>query len=194
MSCQNQMRRPYQSLVTSAQSTRKLVARNTVGRWGAEFFFGLTLAFLGWHIAVAVIGASNNEECVDIPLLPVVMVLLGGTGILKCLSFLLQLGIVLDVWRKRRDKGAEFMSETSGLDNTMNWTYIIVLLAGDIAAFSKPVNTCNRLMYDMGYYTFIIMTLLIGILFLLDFTVFIYKRCHPIKEEGEEEDDETVRK
>lgn len=66
----------------------------------------------------------------DIPLLPVVMVLLGGTGILKCLSFLLQLGIVLDVWRKRRDKGAEFMSETSGLDNTMNWTYIIVLLAG----------------------------------------------------------------
>lgn len=49
-------------------------------------------------------------------------------------------------------------------------------------------------MYDMGYYTFIIMTLLIGILFLLDFTVFIYKRCHPIKEEGEEEDDETVRK
>lgn len=68
------------------------------------------------------------------------------------------------------------------------------LLVGDIAAFSKPVNTCNRLMYDMGYYTFIIMTLLIGILFLLDFTVFIYKRCHPIKEEGEEDDDETVRK
>lgn len=66
----------------------------------------------------------------DIPLLPVVMVLLGGTGILKCLSFLLQLLIVVTVWRKQKDKGAEFMSETSGLDNTMNWTYTVVLLAG----------------------------------------------------------------
>lgn len=66
----------------------------------------------------------------DIPLLPVVMVLLGGTGILKCLSFLLQLLIVVTVWRKQKDKGAKFMSETSGLDNTMNWTYTVVLLAG----------------------------------------------------------------
>lgn len=58
------------------------------------------------------------------------MVLLGGTGILKCLSFLLQLLIVVTVWRKQKNKGAEFMSETSGLDNTMNWTYTVVLLAG----------------------------------------------------------------
>lgn len=75
-------------------------------------------------------GASYNTECMDIPLLPVVMVLLGGTGILKCLSFLLQLLIVVTVWRKQKDKGAKFMSETSGLDNTMNWTYTVVLLAG----------------------------------------------------------------
>lgn len=75
-------------------------------------------------------GASYNTECEDIPLLPVVMVILGGTGILKCLSFLLQLLIIITVWRKQKGKGAEFMSETSGLDNTMNWTYVVVLLAG----------------------------------------------------------------
>lgn len=75
-------------------------------------------------------GASYNTECEDIPLLPVVMVILGGTGILKCLSFLLQLLIIITVWRKQKGKGAEFMSETSGLDNTMNWTYVVALLAG----------------------------------------------------------------
>lgn len=192
MACQKQLRKPFHTLVTSAQSTRKLVARYTVGRWGGEFFVGLTLAFLGWHVALAVIGASYNTECMDIPLLPVVMVLLGGTGILKCLSFLLQLLIVVTVWRKQKHKGAEFMSETSGLDNTMNWTYTVVLLAGDIAAFTRRENTCNRLLYDMAFYTLVVMTTVLGVVFLLDFTVFVYKRCHPpVKEEDEEDEDET---
>lgn len=191
MTCQKQLRKPYHTLVTSAQSTRKLVARYTVGRWGGEFFVGLTVAFLGWHVALAVIGASYNTECEDIPLLPVVMVILGGTGILKCLSFLLQLLIIITVWRKQKGKGAEFMSETSGLDNTMNWTYVVALLAGDIAAFTKRENTCNRLLYGMAFYTLVVMTIVIGVMFLLDFTVFVYKRCHPsVKEEEEEDEDE----
>eukprot|EP00105_Crassostrea_gigas_P015408 XP_011432398.1 PREDICTED: uncharacterized protein LOC105331770 [Crassostrea gigas] len=192
MACQKQLRKPFHTLVTSAQSTRKLMARYTVGRWGGEFFVGLTLAFLGWHVALAVIGASYNTKCMDIPLLPVVMVLLGGTGILKCLSFLLQLLIVVTVWRKQKDKGAEFMSETSGLDNTMNWTYTVVLLAGDIAAFTRRENTCDRLLYDMAFYTLVVMTTVLGVVFLLDFTVFVYKRCHPpVKEEDEEDEEET---
>lgn len=36
------------------------------------------------------------------------------------------------------------------------------------------------------------MTTVLGVVFLLDFTVFVYKRCHPpVKEEDEEDEDET---
>ncbi|XP_062575392.1 WD repeat-containing protein 5 isoform X2 [Saccostrea cucullata] len=190
VACQERMKMPYRSLVTSAQSTRKLVARNTVGRWGAEVFIGLTLIFLGWHVYFAIIGASHKTECRDIPLLPVVMVLLGSTGIIKCLSFLLQLSIVFTTWRKNKHEGADFMSETSGLDNSMNWTYVIVLLAGDIAAFTKEDTSCNSLMFYTAYYTFIVMTVIISGLFLLDFSVFVYKRCHPKKDDEDEDIDD----
>ncbi|XP_048776255.2 uncharacterized protein LOC125680612 [Ostrea edulis] len=190
MSCQEGMKKPYRSLVKTAQSTRRLIARNTVGRCGAELFLGLTILALGWHVALAVIGASHKNECRNIPLLPVVMVLLGGTGIIKCLSFILQLLIIVTVWRKKKNAGADFMSETSGLDNSMNWTYIIVLLAGDISAFSTSDNTCNRLMFDSAFYTFIIMTVIISVLFIVDFTVFLYKRCYTMKDDEETSDPE----
>lgn len=62
---------------------------------------------------------------------------------------------------------------------------------GDIAAFTKRENTCNRLLYGMAFYTLVVMTIVIGVMFLLDFTVFVYKRCHPsVKEEEEEDEDE----
>lgn len=76
------------------------------------------------------IGVFYNIECMDIFLFLVVMVLFGGMGIFKCLFFLLQLLIVVMVWRKQKYKGVEFMSEMSGLDNIMNWIYIVVFLVG----------------------------------------------------------------
>lgn len=44
----------------------------------------------------------------------------------------------------------------------------------------------------MAFYTLVVMTTVLGVVFLLDFTVFVYKRCHPpVKEEDEEDEDET---
>lgn len=43
----------------------------------------------------------------------------------------------------------------------------------------------------MAFYTLVVMTTVLGVVFLLDFTVFVYKRCHPpVKEEDEDETDE----
>lgn len=69
---------------------------------------------------------------------------------------------------------------------------LLFCFQGDIAAFTRRENTCNRLLYDMAFYTLVVMTTILGVVFLLDFTVFVYKRCHPpVKEEDEEDEDET---
>lgn len=42
----------------------------------------------------------------------------------------------------------------------------------------------------MAFYTLVVMTTVLGVIILLDFTVFVYKRCHPPVKEEDEEDEE----
>jgi hypothetical protein len=45
-------------------------------------------------------------------------------------------------------------------------------------------------MFDSAFYTFIIMTAVICVLFVMDFGVFVYKRCHKTEDEEEETSDQ----
>lgn len=50
---------------------------------------------------------------------------------------------------------------------------------------------CNCLLYDMVFYMFVVMIMVLGVVFLLDFIVFVYKWCYfLVKEEDEEDEDE----
>lgn len=63
------------------------------------------------------------------------MALLGCTGILKGLGFLIQLGIAVQLSgrvnkEKRNIVAAEIMSETSIFDTGMNWLYTVIIFIG----------------------------------------------------------------
>lgn len=68
-------------------------------------------------------------NCTDIPLVPVAMVMIGGDGTLKSLSYLLQLVIILQT-KMRRGVAFLFMSESSVLDNGLNLLYVVAVFIG----------------------------------------------------------------
>lgn len=47
------------------------------------------------------------------------------------------------------------------------------------------------MLYDMVFYMLVVMIMVLGVVFLLDFIVFVYKWCYfLVKEEDEEDEDE----
>ncbi|KAK3100320.1 hypothetical protein FSP39_018099 [Pinctada imbricata] len=129
LSCSSRIKRPYKDLAGSVASTREFIAKYTVGKINAAIFLIPTVVLFALHIFFFVLGTTRASECSGKPLIPVYLVLLGGGGVLKCLSFILQLSIV---WQVGMDgpNAVEFMSETSVLDNGLNWMYIFFIIFG----------------------------------------------------------------
>ena len=75
-------------------------------------------------------GIQFSNNCTAKPLVPVSMVLLGGDGLFKSLSYLLQVVIVIQT-KMRRAKAMMFLSESSVLDNGLNGLYVCTVFIGN---------------------------------------------------------------
>lgn len=58
--------------------------------------------------------------------------------------------------------------------------------------FINRENMCNCLLYDMVFYMLVVMIMVLGVVFLLDFIVFVYKWCYFLVKEEDEEDEEEI--
>lgn len=182
----------------AVQNVREKIAYNTIGRCGAAPFIPLVLIGMGGHIAMFVIGALHKSECNGIQMLPVYMALLGFTGILKGLGFLLQLGIAVQLGgrvnkEKRNNVAAEIMSETSIFDTGMNWLYTVIIFIGAgtvLPWYGIDSTSCNSIMFSVAFYPSLVLVTITGILFLWILIEFILEACQACKNKSDETDED----
>lgn len=182
----------------AVQNVREKIAYNTIGRCGAAPFIPLVMIGMGGHIAMFVFGGLYKSECSEIQVLPVYMALLGCTGILKGLGFLIQLGIAVQLSgraniEKRNIVAAEIMSETSIFDTGMNWLYTVIIFIGAgtvLPSYGIDGTLCNNVMFSVAFYPSLVLVSLTGILFLWIFVQFIAEACQACRNKSDEMDED----
>lgn len=148
------------------ESTRKFIAWVAVGKIGPGFLIAPILFSLVIHIMMFVLGIQFSNNCTAKPLVPVSMVLLGGDGLFKSLSYLLQVVIVIQT-KMRRAKAMMFLSESSVLDNGLNGLYVCTVFIGAAGVFVGEMGSCQVILFDIMYYYTVISLCILGLVFIL---------------------------
>lgn len=148
------------------ESTRKFIAWVTVGKIGPGFLIAPILFSLVIHVMMFVLGIQFSNNCTAKPLVPVSMVLLGGGGLFKSLSYLLQVGIVIQT-KMRRAKAMMFLSESSILDNGLNSLYVCTVFIGAAGVFVGEMDSCHVVIFEMMYYYTVISLCILGLVLIL---------------------------
>ncbi|XP_071167833.1 uncharacterized protein [Mytilus edulis] len=155
-------------------SSRKAIAWVTVGKIGPGFLVAPALFSLTIHTMMFALGIKYSGNCITKPLVPVALVLIGGDGMLKSLSYLLQIVIVIQT-KMKRPKALLFLSESSIIDSGLNYLYICAVFLGAGAVFYGEMAFCEITIFEILFYYIIIALCIIGLLIAL----LVYKAVKP---------------
>ncbi|XP_052100711.1 uncharacterized protein LOC127734749 [Mytilus californianus] len=166
--------KPKSRISRGLDSSRKVIAWITVGKIGPGFLVAPALFSLTIHTMMFVLGIKYSGNCQTKPLVPVALVLIGGDGMLKSLSYLLQIVIVIQT-KMRRHKAFLFLSESSIIDSGLNYLYICAVFLGAGAVFSGEMAICEITIFEILFYYIIIALSILGLLIVL----VVYKAIKP---------------
>lgn len=166
--------KPESRISRALDSSRKVIVWITVGKIGPGFLVAPALFSLTIHTMMFVLGIKYSGNCQTKPMVPVAMVLIGGDGMLKSLSYLLQIVIVIQT-KMRRNKAFLFLSESSIIDSGLNYLYICAVFLGAVAVFSGEMAICEITIFEILFYYIIIALSILGLLIVL----VVYKAIKP---------------